>query len=94
MKGPPERIYLQWSCEEHDADWGAPDPGDVTWCKNRIFNDDAEYVLVLHGESSAEDECYIGLDHCVVCGKGHSRFGDCQQSQENESKHDDSASKD
>ncbi len=43
-KDAPDVIYLQWNCEEHDSAWGSPDPGDVTWCPDRIFSDDARYI--------------------------------------------------
>jgi len=45
-KQPPDRIYLQWHCGEHDADYGDPEPGNVTWCEDSIFEDDVEYVRV------------------------------------------------
>ena len=40
----PDRIYLQWNCEEHDPDWGDPEPGDVTWSPESVFEDDVEYI--------------------------------------------------
>lgn len=40
----PERIWLQWNCEEHDPDYGDPEPGDVTWSQEPVFSDDLEYV--------------------------------------------------
>jgi len=43
---PPDRIFLQWHCEEHDSDWGNPEPGDVTWSPESIFGDDIEYLRV------------------------------------------------
>lgn len=38
----PERIYLQWTCEESDE--SPPWDGDVTWCRDKIHSDDVEYV--------------------------------------------------
>ena len=49
QNSPPKRIWLQW--------WGDADPSDldakpydnagygVTWCKDKIFDTDIEYVL-------------------------------------------------
>lgn len=44
-KNPPRVIYLQLYCGERDASYGNPDPGDVTWCKDKIFPDDVRYVI-------------------------------------------------
>lgn len=41
---PPTVIYLQWNCEENDPSYGNPDPGDVTWCPDKIFSDDVRYI--------------------------------------------------
>jgi len=41
----PKAIWLQWNCGQHDPSYGNPDPGDVTWCKDRIFDDDVRYII-------------------------------------------------
>lgn len=43
-QGPPVSIFLQWHCGEHYPEWGDPDPGDVTWAEDAIFDDDVAYV--------------------------------------------------
>jgi hypothetical protein len=42
----PTRIYLQWhgDAEPHKLDDATIDPNDVSWCVNRIFAGDVEYV--------------------------------------------------
>ena len=44
MSQPPETIYLQWYCGQHDEEWGNPEPGDVTWSPDTVFEDDVEYT--------------------------------------------------
>lgn len=44
-KQPPDELWLQWNCGEHDQSWGNPNPGDVTWCGDRVFSDDVRYVI-------------------------------------------------
>jgi len=45
-KTPPNKIYLQWNCDENDEDWGNPEPGDITWCPESIFSDDVAYFRI------------------------------------------------
>ena len=45
-KTPPNKIYLQWNCEEHDSNWGNPEPGDITWAPESIFSDDEVYFRI------------------------------------------------
>lgn len=44
----PERIFLQWSGTDEPPSPNdcAPRPGDVTWCVDRQFDSDIEYVRV------------------------------------------------
>ena len=51
MTQPPNRIYLQFYCGEHDPEYGDPEPGDVTWCAEQVFSDDVEYVRVKKQET-------------------------------------------
>lgn len=44
MKKPPKVIYLQWY-DESDGEPLDPDRGEVTWCVDRIYDTDLEYVL-------------------------------------------------
>lgn len=44
MSEAPNKVYLQWHCGEHDPDYGNPEPGDVTWSPENIFEDDIEYI--------------------------------------------------
>ena len=41
---PPEKIYLQWHGDGEPDDLGEVSEHDVTWCRNKIFNHDIEYV--------------------------------------------------
>lgn len=43
---PPEKLYLQFYGDSDDAEGGIPDPGDmdITWCREKIFDHDLEYV--------------------------------------------------
>ena len=50
-KQPPDTIYLQWVGADKDDLTPAelemqPSPGDVTWCSDRMFDTDVEYVRV------------------------------------------------
>lgn len=52
----PERIYLQWTCDESDE--SPPWDGDVTWCRDKIHSDDVQYVrvdLVKPKQASSDD---------------------------------------
>lgn len=40
---PPRTIYIQWH-GDGDPDDGDVSIGDVTWCKDRIFDNDVEYI--------------------------------------------------
>ena len=45
--GAPDRIYLQWHGDADPADYpNGPDPSldDVTWCADKIYEHDIEYV--------------------------------------------------
>lgn len=45
----PKKIYLQWHGDADPADYpDGPDPdqSDVTWCADKIFEHDIEYVRV------------------------------------------------
>lgn len=49
FKGPPAVIWLQWHGDERpdeDGEFTEPDPdhNDVTWCQNKVFDGDVEYV--------------------------------------------------
>lgn len=48
MGTAPERIFLQWHgdanrWEREDADF-SPDHADVTWCADKVFEHDIEYI--------------------------------------------------
>lgn len=41
----PARIFLQWNGDADPADYATPpDASDVTWCADRIFRHDVEYI--------------------------------------------------
>ena len=48
----PDRIYIQWYGEGHpdefNADFELP-CDEITWCKDKIFDHDIEYVRVEKG---------------------------------------------
>lgn len=44
MKQPPDKIYLQWHGDGEPNDVGEVDGNEVTWCKDKIFEHDIEYV--------------------------------------------------
>jgi len=47
MNNPPDTIYLQFYGDVLPDDVALPDgaePGGVTWCADRVFNADVEYV--------------------------------------------------
>ena len=48
---PPKKIYLQWYTGDPSADIDSYDA--VTWCADKINDDDFEYILTAH---TAEDE--------------------------------------
>ena len=46
MTGLPKRIYLQWDPEgERPEDVDLVELDDVTWCQDKINDNDAEYIL-------------------------------------------------
>ena len=47
QNSPPKRIWLQWWGDiDPDKDSQPFDTGDgITWCKDKIFNTDIEYIL-------------------------------------------------
>jgi hypothetical protein len=64
--GPPRRIYIQWEAD------------DVTWCNNKINDNDVEYVRAPYHDEVA----------CTGCGiafipsrkpRGRSFCGDCKE---------------
>ena len=70
----PKKIYLQWHGDADPADYpDGPDPdqSDVTWCADKIFEHDIEYVRVdeldrLRAELATRDakpDCRT-CDHC------------------------------
>ena len=44
MNSPPKVIYLQWY-DENDGKALDPFEGEVTWCIDRINENDLEYIL-------------------------------------------------
>jgi hypothetical protein len=43
---PPVRLYLQWYGEVDPDDALTVDSSCVTWCREKIFKHDAEYIIL------------------------------------------------
>lgn len=57
-KAPPDRLWLQW---HGDADpeletGGEVSEGDVTWCRDKIFEHDIEYTRTSLSSTAARDD--------------------------------------
>lgn len=48
MTSPPNTIYLQYHGDGDPCDDTPVDPGDVTWCKDKIFGSDELYIRGEH----------------------------------------------
>jgi len=44
MSDAPKRIWLQWDGSADEDEVGEPYPPEVTWCQDRVFDRDVEYV--------------------------------------------------
>lgn len=76
MKNIPEKIYLQIGEEEIEPDYDFNKLGEVSWCSDKIFPSDIEYVLAKNSEDmSWVDEMYdlakkAVPDHYADLGEG------------------------
>jgi len=51
MRKAPKRIWLQYFEDEEDAD------DDITWCPDKINDDDVEYIRVVEEAEARCPEC-------------------------------------
>ena len=65
-KDPPVTLFLQWNPE--DAEWGSPSPGDTTWCDERVFDSDVEYIRADDVEKTIRQLC-IDLHNAQLLAK-------------------------
>lgn len=43
---PPEKIWLQWHGDADGSESGPVAESEVTWCRDKVFDRDVEYVRV------------------------------------------------
>lgn len=82
MKNPPDKIYLQWHGDGEPDDVGEVSEVDVTWCKDRIYSQDIEYVqadriaeLAACEERAERAELFARHDHLSVVPIGDRESG-------------------
>lgn len=59
----PEKIYLQIG---EEASWEEVDISDATWCADRVFDNDIEYLLYLPAEV---EEALQALERLAIGGQ-------------------------
>jgi hypothetical protein len=67
INNPPQKIYLQWDgdAEPPEACTSDPDDRDVTWCRERVFERDIEYVRVIN---RPQDGRVCNCEDAPCCG--------------------------
>jgi len=60
MSDAPKRIWLQWDGSADEDEVGEPYPPEVTWCQDRVFDRDVEYVR-------ADEIARLQSGHCKDC---------------------------
>jgi hypothetical protein len=67
INNPPQKIYLQWDgdAEPPEVYTSDPDDRDVTWCRERVFERDIEYVRVIN---RPQDGRVCNCEDAPCCG--------------------------